>query len=63
MFINQISIEEHSREKEYGTYMMNELFRLAADKQISRIELDYWRNNKMAKDFKAGIYELQGIRI
>jgi hypothetical protein len=43
--------------------MMNELFRLAADKQIFRIELDYWRNNKMAKDFKAGIYELQGIRI
>lgn len=59
LLVHQISIEEHVRGKGYGTVFMNEIFRLAADHHLPKVELDYWRDNKMARDF----YEKLGFTI
>ncbi|MGR3764366.1 GNAT family N-acetyltransferase [Rossellomorea sp. NS-SX7] len=59
LLVHQLSIEAHVRGKGYGTFFMKELFRFAADHHLSRVELDYWHNNNMARSF----YEKQGFTV
>jgi diamine N-acetyltransferase len=59
LLVHQISIEPHMRGKGYGTYFMDGIYRLARENNLSKVELDYWRENKMAKEF----YQKHGFSI
>ncbi len=59
MYIHQISISKAARNKGYGRKLMDKIISLANEKQISKIELDYWANNELAKSF----YEKLGFTV
>ena len=49
--MHHISVAESRQNSGCGTALMEEVFRLAAESGIHRIELDYWSNNEGAKAF------------
>lgn len=51
VYVHQISISDKKQNKGYGTMLMEEIETLATQKEIHRIELDYWSNNEIAKSF------------
>ncbi|OCA91013.1 GNAT family acetyltransferase [Bacillus sp. FJAT-27225] len=51
VYVHQISIAESQRKKGYGSELMNEITDIAKENGINRIELDYWFNNEIAKNF------------
>lgn len=51
IYVHQISISENQRKKGYGTKLMDEITDIAKVNDIKKIELDYWFNNEIAKNF------------
>ena len=51
VYVHQISIVDSQRRKGYATMLMDRITDLAKENGINRIELDYWFNNKIARDF------------
>jgi diamine N-acetyltransferase len=59
LLVHQLSIDANARRKGYGSFFMKEIICFAKKFNLHKIELDYWRDNKMAKDF----YQKQGFTI
>lgn len=57
VFVHQISMFEAHRNKGYGSRLMEQVYLLAREQGIQKIELDYWSDNKMA----GGFYRKQGF--
>ena len=51
VYVHQISIVETKRIKGYGSSLMECIYEIANDREIDLIELDYWFENSVAKDF------------
>jgi len=51
VYVHQISVTETKRKKGYGSRLMKEIYEIAKNKGIDWVELDYWLENKIAKDF------------
>ncbi|MFH0070733.1 GNAT family N-acetyltransferase, partial [Peribacillus sp. NPDC056705] len=51
VYVHQISIEDTKRNKGYGSSLMEYIYEIANDRGINLIELDYWFENSVAKDF------------
>lgn len=51
IYVHQISITESQRKKGYGSALMNKVADIAKENGIHKIELDYWSNNEIAKNF------------
>lgn len=51
LFIHQLSIEESSKNKGYGTCLMNEIISIGEQNDVKRIELDFWAENLGAEQF------------
>ncbi len=51
IYVHQFCITNTKRNQGYGTRLMNEIGRIAKEKGIHKIELDYWANNENAKHF------------
>ncbi|MFB1049436.1 GNAT family N-acetyltransferase [Paraliobacillus sp. JSM ZJ581] len=51
VYVHQISISESEKNKGYGTVLINEITEIAKENGINKIELDYWFNNEIAKNF------------
>ncbi|WP_064093414.1 GNAT family N-acetyltransferase [Rossellomorea aquimaris] len=51
IIVHQLNIIEFHRAKGYGSYLMNEIYLIAEQKGISKVELDYWANNSLAQKF------------
>ncbi|WP_088068670.1 GNAT family N-acetyltransferase [Gottfriedia luciferensis] len=50
-YIHQISINEGKRNMGYGSFLIHKLASFARDHELSRVELDYWIDNKNASEF------------
>lgn len=57
IYVHHISIIDTKRKKGYGTILMDRVYDIAKENEIELIELDYWSENTMAKDF----YEKHGF--
>ncbi|MGG2065324.1 GNAT family N-acetyltransferase [Bacillus sp. S14(2024)] len=53
IYIHQISVLETYRNKGYGTQLLDYIYKIAKNKNINMIELDYWLANTTAKQFYA----------
>ncbi|GIN72773.1 N-acetyltransferase [Bacillus sp. J14TS2] len=51
VYVHQISISEAQRKKGYGSMLMDKIIEMAKLNGMNKIELDYWGNNEMAKNF------------
>lgn len=51
VFVHQISVSEVYRNKGYGSKLMDKIYEIAKSHGIQKIELDYWADNQMARDF------------
>lgn len=51
VYVHQISIVESQRKKGYASALMDEITTIGKEKGINKIELDYWFNNEIAKNF------------
>lgn len=51
VYVHQISIAENERKKGYGSKLMEEITQIAIANGIKKIELDYWFDNEIAKNF------------
>lgn len=51
VYVHQISVSENHRNKGYGSRLLDEISSIAKTKGINKIEVDYWVDNKDAKDF------------
>lgn len=51
VYVHQISIVDTKRNKGYGSSLMEYIYEIANDRGIDLIELDYWFENSVAKDF------------
>ncbi|MFJ9385256.1 GNAT family N-acetyltransferase [Peribacillus sp. NPDC101481] len=51
VYVHQLSIVENQTKKGYGKILMNEVYGIAKKNDIDLIELDYWFENKAAKEF------------
>jgi diamine N-acetyltransferase len=51
LYVHQISIAEPFRKKGCGSKLLEAIYDIAKTNNISKIELDYWVNNDMAKNF------------
>ncbi|MEH7114447.1 GNAT family N-acetyltransferase [Neobacillus niacini] len=51
VYVHQISISENQRKKSYGSRLMDEITHIAIARGINKVELDYWFNNEIAKNF------------
>lgn len=51
VYVHQISIVDTKRNKGYGSSLMESIYEIANDRGIDLIELDYWFENSVAKDF------------
>ncbi len=51
IYVHQISIADSQRKKGYGSALMNKVADIAKENGIHKIELDYWSNNEIAKNF------------
>ncbi|SFA88313.1 MULTISPECIES: GNAT family N-acetyltransferase [unclassified Bacillus (in: firmicutes)] len=57
LYVHQISINEASRSKGFGSILLEHIYEFARQKNIGTVELDYWCDNGGAKKF----YERQGF--
>ncbi|CAM4004058.1 GNAT family N-acetyltransferase [Lederbergia lenta] len=57
VYVHQISIDETKQHKGYGSRLMEEVYAIAKNNGIDLIELDYWFDNNVAKEF----YQKQGF--
>ncbi|GMA64177.1 GNAT family N-acetyltransferase [Alicyclobacillus fastidiosus] len=57
LFVHQISIVNDQKRRGYGTALMNHIYDIAREQSIETVELDYWANNEVAKNF----YKKQGF--
>ena len=51
VYVHQISIVDTKRNKGYGSSLMERIYEIANGRGIDLIELDYWFENSVAKDF------------
>jgi diamine N-acetyltransferase len=51
IYVHQICILAAERRKGYGLKLMESIYGIAKANQIGKIELDYWSENTIAKDF------------
>lgn len=51
IYVHQICVEDSKRKKGYGSKMMEEIYSLAKERGIERIELDYWIENDVMNTF------------
>ncbi|WP_078576522.1 GNAT family N-acetyltransferase [Salipaludibacillus agaradhaerens] len=51
LYVHQISIIEEKRHKGGGSLLMASIYRIAKEKDITIVELDYWVKNESAKNF------------
>lgn len=51
VYVHQISISEIHKNKGYGSRLLDEISTIAKVNGMNKIELDYWLDNKVAKDF------------
>ncbi|WP_085524359.1 GNAT family N-acetyltransferase [Tuberibacillus sp. Marseille-P3662] len=58
VYVHQISIKDVYRKKGYGSQLMQFIEAMAKDDHIDKIELDYWVDNRIAKEF----YRKQGFK-
>jgi ribosomal protein S18 acetylase RimI-like enzyme len=59
VYVHQISIEDGVRNKGYGSKLMEAIYEFARSNNIKLVELDYWSNNHVAKDF----YKKHGFKL
>lgn len=50
-YVHQISINEGKRNKGYGSFLIHKIASFAREHNLSRVELDYWIDNKIARKF------------
>ncbi|WP_195693899.1 GNAT family N-acetyltransferase [Priestia megaterium] len=51
IYVHQINIAEPYKNKGFGSSLMKEIYSIAREKEITTIELDYWRDNTIAESF------------
>lgn len=51
VFLYQLSVSAEKMNKGYGTAFMNEIFTIARNHNVKRVELDYWIQNEQASSF------------
>ncbi|MCK1995191.1 GNAT family N-acetyltransferase [Peribacillus muralis] len=51
VYVHQISIADTKRNKGYGSSLMEHIYEMANNRGIDVIELDYWCENSVAKNF------------
>ncbi|WP_010649819.1 GNAT family N-acetyltransferase [Oceanobacillus massiliensis] len=51
VYVHQISINASKRNQGYGTALMEHIYKLAKNCGIDLVELDYWLENTVAKEF------------
>lgn len=51
VFVHHISISGDQKRKGYGSKLMEEVYNIAQSNGIHKIELDYWFDNEIAKNF------------
>ncbi len=57
IYVHQINIAEHYKNKGFGSSLMKEIYSIAREKEITTIELDCWSDNTIAESF----YEKEGF--
>lgn len=58
VYVHQINIVEEKQNRGYGSFIIHKIASFARDQQMNRIELDYWTDNRIAKNF----YEKLGFK-
>lgn len=58
LYVQQMSINPENTHKGYGAKLMDEFCEIGKQLGIKRIELEYWSDNSIAKEF----YEKQGFK-
>lgn len=59
IFIHQLSINNEYRHRGLGSQLMDKIEGIARERGIQKIQLDYWSNNGMAREF----YEKKGYSV
>lgn len=59
VFVHNFSINSMKRNQGYGSQLMDEIYQIAKSNGIDLIQLDYWYENTIAKDF----YQKQGFQV
>ncbi len=59
LYVHMMSINDSERGKGFGKLLLESVFDYAREKNISRVELDYWMKNNMAKEF----YRTLGFKV
>ncbi|XID94838.1 GNAT family N-acetyltransferase [Paenibacillaceae bacterium WGS1546] len=59
VYVHQLSVNESERGRGLGAMLMNRIETMAGEKGIRTIELDYWTDNDIAKQF----YARRGYRV
>ncbi|MBY0028627.1 GNAT family N-acetyltransferase [Priestia aryabhattai] len=57
IYVHQLNIAEHYKNKGFGSRLMKKIYSIAREKEITKIELDYWNDNTVAESF----YEKEGF--
>jgi ribosomal protein S18 acetylase RimI-like enzyme len=57
VFVHHISIVKEAQNKGLGKGLLNRIYEIAKEQGIEKIELDYWTDNEIAKQF----YEKNGF--
>lgn len=57
LFVHQLGIVHEQKRRGYGAALMDYIYNLAREQSIETVELDYWVNNEIAKNF----YSKQGF--
>lgn len=59
LFIHHISVVKSHIRNGYGSKLMDKIYEIANANKLEKIELDYWYNNQIAKEF----YKKSGFKI
>lgn len=51
IYVHQLSVVDSKRKKGYGSKLLAHIYQVAKAREISIIELDYWADNQIAKQF------------
>ncbi|MGG0462407.1 N-acetyltransferase family protein [Priestia aryabhattai] len=57
IYVHQLNIAEHYKNKGFGSSLMKKIYSIARKNGINTIELDYWNDNTVAESF----YEKEGF--
>uniref|UniRef100_UPI00388F9D63 GNAT family N-acetyltransferase n=1 Tax=Radiobacillus sp. PE A8.2 TaxID=3380349 RepID=UPI00388F9D63 len=57
VYVHQLSVNSSNRKSGYGSLLMDEVYKIASDKGIKLVELDYWCKNEAA----IGFYQKHGF--